>query len=99
MTLIEHTAACGDDICVCPDDVFWGRLLGDNDPCAPGKDWAAAAFGDIDEDEQPGLLACCDHCGCVGAERIGHGDTCAEGCNDEPCMCYTQFACLARHDN
>lgn len=35
---------CTDDMCVCPDDVFWGRLLGDDDPCAPGKDWAAAAF-------------------------------------------------------
>ena len=28
------------------DDEFWGRLLGDDDPCAPGKNWAAAAFGD-----------------------------------------------------
>ena len=32
------------------DDEFWGRLLGDDDPCAPGKDWVAAAFteGPID---------------------------------------------------
>ena len=30
--------------CWCPDDALWGRLLGDDDPCAPGKDWAAAAF-------------------------------------------------------
>jgi hypothetical protein len=33
-----------------PDDVFWRRLLGDDDPCAPGKDWAAAAFGQPDDD-------------------------------------------------
>lgn len=26
------------------DDEFWGRLLGDDDPAAPGKDWAAKAF-------------------------------------------------------
>jgi hypothetical protein len=39
-----HTDPCDDDGCHCPDDVFWGRLLGDDDPCAPGKDWAAAAF-------------------------------------------------------
>jgi hypothetical protein len=25
--------------------VVWGRLLGDDDPAAPGKDWVAAAFG------------------------------------------------------
>jgi hypothetical protein len=31
--------------------VFWGRLLGDNDPCAPGKDWAAAAFGTLDDED------------------------------------------------
>lgn len=32
------------------DGEFWARLLGDDDPCAPGKDWAAAAFteGPID---------------------------------------------------
>jgi hypothetical protein len=28
-------------------------------------------------------LECCEHCGCVGAEREGHDDTCAFGCNDE----------------
>lgn len=43
---------CDDDGCYCPDDVFWGRLLGDDDPCAPGKDWAAAAFGELDEEEE-----------------------------------------------
>jgi len=37
-----------EEVCVCPDDVFWGRLLGDQDPCAPGKDWVAAAFGTLD---------------------------------------------------
>jgi hypothetical protein len=42
-----HTEDCDDEGCYCPDDVFWRRLLGDNDPCAPGKDWAAAAFGDL----------------------------------------------------
>lgn len=39
-----HAPDCTEDICVCPDDVFWGRLLGDKDPCAPGKDWASRAF-------------------------------------------------------
>lgn len=43
--IVEHSEGCSGDICVCPDDVFWGRLLGDDDPCAPGKDWAEAAFG------------------------------------------------------
>ena len=38
--------ACDDEGCYCPDDVFWRRLLGDDDPGAPGKDWAAAAFGE-----------------------------------------------------
>jgi hypothetical protein len=35
------------------DDEFWGRLLGDDDPCAPGKDWISAAFtsGPIDMTE------------------------------------------------
>lgn len=28
-------------------------------------------------------FACCEHCGCVGSDRLGHDDTCAEGCNDE----------------
>lgn len=40
-------ADLNEDICVCPDDVFWARLLGNKDPCAPGKDWAAAAFGEV----------------------------------------------------
>jgi hypothetical protein len=43
---IPHDPACDDEDCYCPEDVFWGRLLGDDDPCAPGKDWVAAAFGD-----------------------------------------------------
>jgi hypothetical protein len=46
----DHTPACDDEGCYCPDDVFWGRLLGDDDPCAPGKDWVAAAFGPLDDD-------------------------------------------------
>lgn len=29
-----------------------------------------------------GWWTCCDHCGCVGNDRIGHDDTCAAGCND-----------------
>jgi hypothetical protein len=45
------TPDCDSDGCYCPDDVFWGRLLGDNDPCAPGKDWAAAAFGTLDDED------------------------------------------------
>lgn len=45
-----HVAACDDDACFCPDDMFWARLLGDDDPCAPGKDWAAAAFGALDDE-------------------------------------------------
>ena len=46
--MIEHVSAeCGEDDCYCPDDVFWARMLGDNDPCAPGKDWVAAAFGEL----------------------------------------------------
>jgi hypothetical protein len=36
-----------DEICTCPDDVFWARLLGGDDPCAPGRDWPAAAFGSL----------------------------------------------------
>lgn len=40
---------CDTDGCWCPDDVFWYRMLGDDDPCAPGKDWAAAAFGELDD--------------------------------------------------
>lgn len=27
-------------------------------------------------------IACCDHCGCEGDQRIGHDDTCSKGCND-----------------
>ena len=46
-----HTAACDAEGCYCPDDVFWGRLLGGDDPCAPGKDWVAAAFGEMEDDE------------------------------------------------
>ena len=45
-----HTPDCTDDWCVCPDDVVWGRLLGDADPAAPGKDWVSAAFGPGDYD-------------------------------------------------
>lgn len=49
---VPHVSpACDDEGCYCPDDVFWGRLLGDDDPCAPGKDWAAAAFGELDDDD------------------------------------------------
>lgn len=36
---------CDDEGCYCPDDTFWARVLGDDDPCAPGKDWVSAAFG------------------------------------------------------
>jgi hypothetical protein len=43
-----HTEACDDEGCYCPDDVFWARMLGYDDPCAPGKDWAAAAFGELE---------------------------------------------------
>jgi hypothetical protein len=53
MTAYITCPGCGadleDEVCVCPDDVFWARLLGDDDPCAPGKDWAAAAFGEVVE--------------------------------------------------
>ena len=37
------------------DDEFWGRLLGDDDPAAPGKDWKAAAFNSepIHLDDEP----------------------------------------------
>lgn len=41
---VPHVAGCDDEGCYCPDDVFWARMLGDDDPCAPGKDWAAKAF-------------------------------------------------------
>lgn len=41
-----HTPECDDEGCYCSDDVFWARLLGDDDPAAPGEDWAAAAFGE-----------------------------------------------------
>lgn len=46
-----HAPECSDEGCTCSDDVFWGRLLGDGDPCVPGKDWAAAAFGEGVEDD------------------------------------------------
>lgn len=42
------TDACDEDGCYCPDDVFWARLLGDRDPCAPGRDWTIAAFGELE---------------------------------------------------
>lgn len=44
-----HTTACTEELCWCPDDAFWGRLLGDDDPAAPGKDWVIAAFGPMEE--------------------------------------------------
>ena len=44
-----HAPACDDEGCYCADDVFWARMLGDDDPCAPGKDWVSAAFGEIEE--------------------------------------------------
>ena len=54
MSETEHTPGCiPGELCVCPDDVFWGRLLGDDDPCAPGKDWVGAAFGEIDDEGDP----------------------------------------------
>ena len=31
---------------------------------------------------EDGWFICCAHCGCKPDERIGHDDTCAEGCND-----------------
>lgn len=50
--LVPHvTDACDDDGCYCPEDVFWKRLLGDDDPGAPGKNWVAAAFGSATERE------------------------------------------------
>ena len=45
--------SCGGvDVCWCSDDELWARLLGDKDPCAPGKDWVSAAFGDLDDDDE-----------------------------------------------
>lgn len=44
---VPHVADCDAEGCYCPDDVFWARMLGDDDPCAPGKDWIAAAFGEV----------------------------------------------------
>lgn len=44
---VPHVADCDNEGCYCPDDVFWRRMLGDADPCAPGKDWVAAAFGPL----------------------------------------------------
>jgi len=30
----------------------------------------------------PYWFRCCIHCECEPDERIGHDDTCAQGCND-----------------
>lgn len=50
-TEIAHVAGCDDDGCYCPDDVFWARMLGADDPCGPGKDWVEIAFGELDDDD------------------------------------------------
>lgn len=60
---VPHVADCDGDGCYCPDDVFWARMLGDDDPCAPGKDWAAAAFGDY------GASAGCEYPGCTNEAK------------------------------
>jgi hypothetical protein len=52
MTDGAHTADCDDQGCYCPDDVFWGRLLGADDPCAPGKDSVGSAFGEMGDGDE-----------------------------------------------
>lgn len=59
---------CDEDGCYCPDDVFWARLLGDNDPCAPGKDWVAAAFGEEEPDAD-------DECGTCDGTGLVYRDS------------------------
>lgn len=77
-TLPGHVnAACDEDGCYCPDDVFWGRLLGDKDPCAPGKNWAAAAFGEVDDAE----CTTCDGTGLTYRDNA-RGYLLAEECSD-----------------